>query len=219
MQRPEKTKHKTNGFKIPNKKPLSKGALQMNATQQRPGFIAKGRSGDPESIYDTFTYLNTASQTQLLFQSFAGKTLDITNMTDSGKLPTGKSLVVSSFNVYLYAPAALNNAKQLKLFDFLARTTVEFVKENRAPSFSKTLQMLFGITTLSQLVPTTAGDNVAGLVPFFLGKMPIKTRALDLGANQTFFVRQTTFNTLDADLNTIQIRYEIDGLMSKKVTV
>jgi hypothetical protein len=186
---------------------------------QRKGIIVKGRSGDPESIYDTFVYLNTASSQQILFQTFAGKTLDLTNMTDSGKLPTGKSLVTHSFNVYLYAPAVLNNAKTLKLFDFLARTSVEFVKENRAPTFSKTLQMLFGLTSLAQLVPTTAGDNVSGFpVPFFRGKMKIVSRAMDLGANQTFFVRQTTFAALDADLNTIQIRYELDGLMSKKIT-
>jgi len=185
---------------------------------QRKGIIVRGKSGDPESIYDTFVYLNTASTSQLLFQTFAGKTLDLTNMTDSGKLPTGKSLIVSSFNVYLYMAAVLNNAKTLKLYDFLARTSVEFVKENRSPSFSKTLQMLFGITSLMQLVPTTAGDNVAPLQPFFRGKMKIVSRALDLGANQTFFVRQTTFNTLDADLNTLQIRYELDGLMSKKIT-
>jgi hypothetical protein len=185
---------------------------------QRKGIIVKGRSGDPESVYDTFVYLNTASTQQILFQTFAGKTLDLTNMTDSGKLPQGKSLIVASFNVYMYMPAVLNNAKTLKLYDFLARTSVELVKENRAPAFSKTLQMLFGITSLLQLVPTVAGDNVQPLQPFFRGKMKINTRALDLGANQTFFVRQTTFNTLDADLNTLQIRYELDGLMSKKIT-
>jgi hypothetical protein len=190
----------------------------MDGTSQRKGIIVKGKSGDPESVYDTFVYLNTASTQQILFQTFAGKTLDLTNMTDSGKLPTGKSLIVASFNVYLYMPAVLNNAKTLKLYDFLARTSVEFVKENRAPAFSKTLQMLFGITSLMQLVPTTAGDNVQPLQPFFRGKMKISTRALDLGSNQTFFVRQTTYNTLDADLNTLQIRYELDGLMSKKIT-
>jgi len=186
---------------------------------QRKGIIVKGRSGDPESIYDTFVYLHTAASQQLLFQTFAGKTLDLTNMTDSGKLPTGKSLVTHSFNVYIYAPAVLNNAKTLKLFDFLARTSVEFVKENRAPTFSKTLQMLFGLTSMAQLVPTTAGDNVSGFPqPFFRGKMKVISRAMDLGANQTFFVRQTTFAAMQEDLNTIQIRYELDGLMSKKIT-
>lgn len=188
-------------------------------SEQRKGIIVKGKSGDPESIYDTFVYLNTASSQQLLFQTFAGKTLDLTNMTDSGKLPTGKSLIATSFNVYMYMPTVLNNAKTLKLYDFLARTSIEFVKENRAPSFSKTLQMLFGLTCLAQLVPTTAGDNVSGFPqPFFRGKMKILSRAMDLGANLTFFVRQTTFAALDADLNTLQIRYEIDGLMSKKIT-
>jgi len=187
--------------------------------QQRKGIIVKGRSGDPESIYDTFVYSNTASAQQLLFQTFAGKTLDLTNMTDSGKLPTGKSLITTSFNVYMFMPVLLNNAKTLKLFDFLARTAVEFVKENRAPTFSKTLQMLFGLTSLTQLVPTVAGDNIQGFPqPFFRGKMKIRSRAMDLGANQTFFVRQTTFAALDADLNTLQIRYECDGLMSKKIT-
>jgi hypothetical protein len=192
---------------------------QMEGRGQRKGIIVKGKSGDPESVYDTFVYLNTAAAQQLLFQTFAGKTLDLTNMTDSGKLPTGKSLVCSEFNIYLYMPASLNNAKMLKLYDFLARTTVEVVKENRAPSFTKTLQMLFGLTSRAQLVPTTAGDNVSGFpAPFFRGKMKIYTRALDLGANQTFFVRQTTFAALDADLNTLQVRYEFNGLMSKKIT-
>lgn len=187
-------------------------------TPQRKGIIVKGRTGDPESIYDTFVYLNTASQQQTLFQTFAGRTLDLTNMTDSGKLPTGKSLIVRSFNTYMYMPAVLNNAKMLKLYDFLARTTVEFGKENRAPSFCKTLQMLLGLTSLYELVPTVAGDVVSMPQPFFRGKMKIDTSALNLGSNQTFWVRQTTNVALDADLNTLQIRYELDGLMSKKIT-
>lgn len=187
-------------------------------TQPRKGFIVKGSSGDPESVYDTFTYLNTASQQSMLFQTFAGRTLDLTNMTDAGKLPTGKSLIVRSFNVFLHMPAGLNNTKLLKLYAFLATTTVEFVKENRAPAFTKTLQMLFGLTSLLELVPTTAGDNVTAIQPFYRGRMKIDTRALDLGANQTFFVRQTAQAALDADLNTLQIKYELDGLMSKKLT-
>lgn len=186
---------------------------------QRHGFIAKGKSGDPESIYDTFTYLNTASQQSMLFQTFAGRTLDATNMVDAGKLPTGKSLEVHSINFFLLMPTVLTNAKALKLYNFLATTTAEFVKENRAPSFTKTLQMLFGITTLAQLVPTTAGDTVGIIQPWYKGKFRINTRALDLGANQTFFVRQTAQAALDADLNGLAIKYEIDGLMSKKVTV
>jgi hypothetical protein len=48
--------------------------------------------------------------------------------------------------------------------------------------------------------------------------MKINTSALNLGSNQTFKVIQTSFAALDADLNTLQIRYELDGLMSKKIT-
>ena len=185
---------------------------------QRKGFIARGANGDPESVYDTFTYLNTASQQTMLFQQFAGRTLDLTNMTDAGKLPTGKSLMVRSFNVFLLMPTEMTNAIALSLYNFLATTTVEFVKENRAPSFTKTLQMLFGLTTLAQLKPTVAGDNVSIFQPWYKSKMKIDTRALDLGANQTFFVRQTAQAALVAGLNGLAIKYEIDGLMSKKVT-
>jgi hypothetical protein len=139
-------------------------------------------------------------------------------MTDSGKLPTGKSLVVHSFNVYLTMPTVLNNANFLALINFLDTTTVEFIKENRAPAFSKTLQMLFGLSALWQTVPTVAGDNVPIPEPFFRGKMKIDTRALDLGANQTFYVRQTAQAALVAGLNGLKIKYELDGLMSKKLT-
>lgn len=186
--------------------------------QERSGFIAKGNRGDPESIYDTFTYLDTASTQQTLFQSFSGRTLDLTNMTDSGKLPTGKSLIVQSFNVFLHMPALLNNAKLAKLYAFLATTTVEFYKENRAASFTKTLQMIFGLTSLLIQVPTVGGDNVAAITPFFRGRMKIRTRALDLGSNQNFKIVQTAHAALTADLNTLQIKYEAEGLMSKKVT-
>ncbi len=184
----------------------------------RIGFVVSGRSGDPESVYDTFTYLNTAAPQQTLFQQFAGRTLDLTNMTDAGKLPTGKSLVVQSINTYIFMPTALNNAKMLKLYAFLSQTTFEFVKENRAPSFTKTIAMLMGISSLLQIVPTAAADNIPIIMPFFRGRMRINTRALDLGSNQTFFARQTTQIALDADLNGLQVKYEIDGLMSKKVT-
>lgn len=187
-------------------------------TPVRRGIIVKGRTGDPESIYDTFTYLNTANQSLVLFQEFAGRALDLTNMTDAGKLPTGKSLLVKSFNVYLHMPSIINNATLILLNSFLARTTVEFVKENRAPSFIKTLQMLFGLTALTVHLPTVAGDQVSKPEPFFRGKMKIDTSALNLGSNQTFYVRQTTNIALDAALNGLQIKYEIDGLMSKKIT-
>jgi len=187
-------------------------------TPQRKGIIVKGRTGDPESVYDTFTYLNTASQQQTLFQTFAGRTLDLTNMTDAGKLPTGKSLIVRSFNVYMYSPLIMTDALMLSLYAFLASTTVEFVKENRAPCFTKTLQMLFGLTSLLQHVPTVAGNCISDFQPFFRGKMKIDTSALNLGSNQTFKVIQTTNVALIAGLNTIQIKYELDGLMSKKIT-
>jgi hypothetical protein len=187
-------------------------------TPVRKGIIVKGRTGDPESVYDTFTYLNTASQQQTLFQTFAGRTLDLTNMTDAGKLPTGKSLIVRSFNVYMYMTTIMTNAILLELYDFLARTTCEFVKENRAPCFTKTLQMLFGLTSLTLHLPTVAGDQVISPMPFFRGKMKIDTSALNLGSNQTFKVIQTTNVALTADLNGLQIRYELDGLMSKKIT-
>ena len=186
--------------------------------ESRKGFIATGQQGDPESVYDTYTYLNTGSQQQTLFQTFSGRTLDLTNMTDAGKLPTGKSLYVTGFNIYILAPTVLTNAKLLKLYNFLASTTVEFIKENRAPSFTKTLAMLMGLSYLAQLVPTTPADNVLNLQPFFRGRNRIHTRSLDLGANQTFFVRQTAQAALDADLNGVTVKYEIDGLMSKKVT-
>lgn len=185
---------------------------------QRKGIIVKGRTGDPESVYDTFTYLNTANPNQVLFQQFAGRALNLTNMTDAGKLPTGKSLIVRSFNVLLYMPTALNQASLLLLYEFLATTTVEFVKENRAPSFTKTLQMIFGLTSMMVFVPTVAGDNVMVPEPFFRGKMKIDTSALNLGANQTFYVQQNTNAALNAALNGLQIKYELDGLMSKKIT-
>lgn len=184
----------------------------------RKGIIVKGRTGDPESVYDTFTYLNTANASQKLFQNFSGRSLDLTNMTDSGKLPTGKSLIVRKFNVYLWMPTIINNATLILLNEFLAKTTVEFVKENRSPSFTKTLQMIFGFTSLVVHVPTVAGDQVSKPEPFFRGKMTIDTSALNLGANQTFYVQQTTNCELVAGLNDLAIKYELDGLMSKKIT-
>ena len=190
----------------------------MNAPTKRPGMIVRGNRGDPESVYDTYTYLNTDNTEHPMFQSFANRSLALTNMTDAGKLPTGKSMYVLSFNTYIFCPAVLNNAKMLKLYAFFANTTVEFIKENRAPSFTRTLQMLLGPALLVQHVPTTAGDNVQMPEPFYRGKFPIKTRALDLGPNQTFKVRMIEQQTPDADLNTIQIKFEIEGLMSKRIT-
>jgi hypothetical protein len=116
-------------------------------------------------------------------------------------------------------PTLLTNANMLAMYNFLNSTTVEFVKENRAPSFTRTLQQLFGTSILAQVVPTTSGDYIQQIQPFFKGKTAIHTRALDLGSNQTFFVRQTAQQALVAGLNGLTIKYELDGLMSKKVTV
>jgi hypothetical protein len=192
--------------------------MALSQTTQRRGFIARGKCGDPESVYDTYTLLNTDNASQLMFQTFAGRSLALTNMTDAGKLPTGKSLTVHNFNTYQMMPTVLTNAKMLKLFIFLAGTTVEFIKENRAPSFTKTLQMLLGPSVLLQHVPTTAGDSIQSPQPFYRGRLKINTRSLDLGANQTFVVRLTQQVTPDADLNGLQVKFELEGLMSKKVT-
>lgn len=184
----------------------------------RKGIIVKGRTGDPESVYDTFTYDNTKSAVSNYFQNFSGRTLDETNMTDSGKLPTGKSLSVMCVNLWIFVPSLFTNAKMLKLYQFLNQTTIEFIKENRAPSFTRTLQMLLGASSLALIVPTAAGDNVPIIQPWYKGSWKINTRALDLGANQTFYARQSITPALDADLNGVKVKIELAGLMSKKIT-
>ena len=193
----------------------------MNAPQSRKGFIARGRSGDPDSIYDTLV-VNAGVLSATLFKvpvnGAAGKTLDLTNMQDSAKLPTGKSLIVDSFNTYVFCPAVLNTAGLLALYTMFNNTTVEISKENRAPSMTRTLQILLGVSQLAILTPTVAGDNTPVTQPFFRGKMKIRTRSLDLGANQVFEVKVTHQAAPAAALNGVRVVFEFDGLMSKKVT-
>jgi hypothetical protein len=193
----------------------------MNAPAKRKGFIVRGRSGDPESIYDTVVLLSTVQQTTLFkvpVNGAAGKTLDLTNMEDSGKLPTGKSLYVQSVNTYVFVPGALNTAGLLALYATLSNTTVEFIRENRSPSFTRTVAMLLGASVLAVVTPTVAGDTTQPAMPFYTGKMKIHTRALDLGANQAFQVRVTHQVLPAAALDNVKIKIEFDGLMSKKLT-
>ncbi|MGB7569596.1 MAG: hypothetical protein WBM07_17160 [Chitinivibrionales bacterium] len=192
---------------------------------QRQSMVQHGYAADPDPIYDTMIFAHGTSQ-QTMFaaavNSSAGKTLDITNMRDNGKLPTGQSLATNEIQTYITMPTALGTASIALLHTILASTTVEFVKENKAPSFTRTLQMMLGASLLIPVTPTTAGDNIAIAQPTYSGKIKVHGRALWLGQNETFFVRIThqnaTYLAAATALDGLLIKIVFDGPRSKKLT-
>ena len=201
---------------------MDEDLMGRNKGGSRRGHVVfRGKGGDPDSIYDTLIVDHTVLQVTLFkvpVNGAAGKTLDVTNMEDSGKLPSGKSLYTLSFNTYIFSPAVLATADALALYKMLNNTTVEFIKENRSPTFTKTVQMLLGCSFLGLITPTVAGNNTPIIQPFFRGRMKVISRSCDLGIQEQFQVRVTHQADPTAAMDGTKIKFEFEGLMSKKVT-
>lgn len=187
----------------------------------RPSVTMGGKGGDPDSIYDTLVVSNTVLNGQL-FQipanGAAGKTEDLTNMKLAGQLPNGQSLYTAEVNFFVLCPTILASAKVVELYKTLSNTTFSFEKNNKGKAWTKTAQMLLGPASLVSVVPTTSGDNIPLIQPFYRGKWRIRTRSLDLGQGERFTVYWQHGAAPDSALNGLQMKLEFAGIINKKIT-
>ncbi len=112
-----------------------------------------------------------------------GKTLDQTNLKQSGQIPQAQRFKVHELRV-LYTSAAAKGTAGVQDFYTLCRsTTVEFKLQNKDAHLQITLQELMGLSSAIAVTPTVAGDNIRIAQPrfsgiFTFGKQPVTLAAM-----------------------------------------
>lgn len=126
------------------------------------------------SYYDTFLMASTvATQRMFTVPQSAAKPLDLTNMTIGGQIPAGQKLKIFNIKLFIATAAAVGTAVVQNLYDMLSRTTIEVIIENKASMLTLTLQEILGVSTLTAVTPSVAGDNIPVISPRFHGIYPL----------------------------------------------
>jgi hypothetical protein len=176
------------------------------------------------SYYDTET-VSHSTTTNNLFQLSLGqgtppKTLELTNMTINAQIPTGQRLSVHRIKLFYATHSTFNTAKVLQFYKLLTTSTLEFLIPGKDSLLNMTLHELMGVSTLTALTPTTAGDNIPIIQPRFNGVYPLQ-KAIILAEQTPFSLRIThqdasalTDNTngLDGDF----IKLSLNGILERR---
>jgi hypothetical protein len=170
--------------------------------------------------YDAFQVVvaNTVNNLFTSVQGSTGKTLDVTNMTVAGQIPTGQRLTVTHIKSFVNVgyTAVLGTAGVRLLYNMLQQTTVEVKVNNKTPLLQTTLQSLLGANTLLALTPSAAGDNIPLIQPTFKGVFPLNIPIV-LAATTAFQVTCTHQTAPDAALATAgtQVRIHLFGILEQ----
>ena len=177
------------------------------------------------SYYDSMNVSATLSNN--LFQLALGqgspaKTLDQTNMTSNGQIPTGQRLTIHRIK-FMYISqstywASAGTAQVQLLYSMLAKTTFEFKIPGKDSLLSLSLAELLGACTLIADVPTASGDNIPLIQSRYHGIYPLN-KPITL-AQQTSFGCLITHQTApDAKLYGTTgdiIRIALNGVLERK---
>jgi len=132
------------------------------------------------TYYDTVT-LAAATLTTRLFTNplgTAGKTLDLTNLTQAGNIPQGQQLQVKAVKIFYKSAAVKATAAVQSFYDMISQTTVSIKLANKETMGQWTLQELLGASTLFALTPTAAGDNIPLIQPKYHGIFPLNNKII-----------------------------------------
>lgn len=170
----------------------------MNAPAKQPNVNKKiadfqrgtyGREVDKVdwTYYDTLV-LDPAVLEYTLFNSSQGKDLSQTNYFGNGIFPQAQEFRIKAIKLLYTGANVKDTAGVTGLYTMMEKSTLTFQIQNKAPSYQKTLQEIFGIAMGFHFVPTVAGNN-EGIMAFnrFIGIDPIN-RAIGLAALTPFTV-------------------------------
>ena len=147
------------------------------------------------TMYDTAT-LAAAPVDYSMFQTPLGgaigaaiKTLDLTNMTLGGQIPSGQKMIVKAIKVFFCSQAVKNTANITTFYTWLSQATIRVFISGKDAIYSKPLVEVLGIPIVWATTPTAAGDN---LFTMSYGKyvgIDVLSKKITLASNTNFEVR------------------------------
>lgn len=132
------------------------------------------------TYYDSFNV--SASLSVNMFQTALGqgttpKTLDITNMTTGGSIPTGQRMTIHRIKLTYVSQssywASAGTAIIQKFYNLLTKSTFEFKIPGKDSLLTLRLDEILGAATLCADVPTYSGDNIPLISPRYHGIFPL----------------------------------------------
>lgn len=175
------------------------------------------------SYYDSFNV--SAALSINMFQSAVGqssKTLDKTNMTSNGQIPTGQRFTIHRIKMLYVSQAAAwasdGTAQVQKWYDLLTKTTFEFKIPGKDSLLTLTLQELLGPATLTAMIPTSSGDNIPIIQPRYSGIFPLN-KPIILAEQTTFGCLITHQTAPSADLYGTTgdlVKISLNGILERK---
>jgi hypothetical protein len=192
--------------------------------------LARGTHAKGGEILD-WTYYDSmnisAVLSNQLFQLSLGqgspaKTLDQTNMTVNGQIPTGQRMTAHRIK-FMYVSqstswASAGTAQVQKWYSMLAKTTLRVHIPGKDDLIELTLQELLGACTLVADVPTVSGDNIPIIKPRYHGIFPLN-KPLVLAQNTSFTVYVEHQTAPDAALYTGTgdiIKIGLNGILERR---
>lgn len=187
------------------------------------GTHARGGEIMDWSYYDSFNVSATLSIN--MFQTAvgqSGKSLDQTNMTANGQIPTGQRMTIHRIKMFYVSQssywASAGTAIIQKWYNLLAKSTFEFKIPGKDSLLTLTLQELLGPATLCADVPTVSGDNIPIIQPLYSGIYPLNKPIIL--ASQTQFGCLVTHQTApDSTLYGTTgdiIKIALNGILERK---
>jgi hypothetical protein len=169
------------------------------------------------SLYDTMV-LASGVVTNRMFTTplggAAGRTLDMTNMTQGGQIAQGQNLTVKRLKLF-YASSALKGTAAIQaLYSALAHTTCEIVIPGKDVLGQWTMQELFGVSLAFAMEPTTAGNNLPLIMPVFKGIFSLEI-PLVLAALTPFELRVIAQTPFDSSLNGDFLKIALNGTLRR----
>ena len=192
--------------------------------------LAKGTHAKGGEILDWTYYdsMNVSATLQNnLFQTALGqgspaKTLDNTNLTMNGQIPTGQRLTVHRIKMFYVSQSSYwqsaGTATVDKWYNLLTKTTLAVKIPGKDDLFNCTLIELLGAATLTAIKPTAAGDNIPVILPRFHGIFPLN-KPIILAQNTSFSVQLTHQTAPDSTLYGTTgdiIRIGLNGILERR---
>lgn len=175
------------------------------------------------SYYDSFNV--SAALSVNMFQTAIGqssKTLDITNMTSGGQIPTGQRFTVHRIKMLYVSQstswASAGTAQVQKWYSLLTKSTFEFKIPGKDSLLTLTLQELLGPATLVHCQPTVSGDNIPIIQPRYSGIFPLN-KPIILAEQTTFGCLVTHQTAPDSTLYTGTgdlIKISLNGILERR---
>jgi len=188
------------------------------------GTHARGGEVMDWTYYDSFN-VAASPLARNMFQTAVGqssKTLDQTNMTANGLIPTGQRLTIHRIKMFYISQssywASAGTAIIQKWYNLLAFSTFEFKIPGKDSLLTLTLQELLGPATLCADVPTVSGDSIRFIQPRYSGIFPLN-KPIILAENTSFGCLITHQTAPDSTLYGTTgdiIKIGLNGILERK---